>query len=173
MMLEIMNDDRLRDELKHWLTLRREDIRSCWNKELIPTKAQQLSATDASSFAGGIVILDEKEGSANCYQFSETMARRPICEKEAHAILRMLRDNPNKFRNRQICHFCDNQVVCHSFRNLGSSNPEMNDLIRAIYMELHRLKSRMNVYWCSTKIMMADKESRTIVYSEGKVLEKL
>lgn len=107
--LHIPNDDRLRDELRLWQNMEADQIRSIWNRDLIPTQATIRSFTDASSHSGGMVIIDTNHGRAACFQFSESFARRPIAEKEAYAIWRMLQENPDAFYQKSITHFCDNQ----------------------------------------------------------------
>lgn len=49
---------------------------------------------------------------------------------------------------------------------MGSSNAYINDLIRAIYLRLQELRASMRIYWISTTLMLADKESRMIIFSE-------
>ena len=78
----------------------------------------------------------------------------------------MLKKHWTKFQNKHVVHFCDNQTVVHSYKNMGSSIPELNCLIRQIYELLQNLGSTMSINWCSTDLMLADAESRTISYSE-------
>ena len=112
--LEVHNDARLREEIQKWLEFDLSELKSCWNKELHPSQTKITSFADASSFAGGIVIMDRKLGAATCYQFSEDMARKSIAHKEADAILRMLRTFRIQLSNKYIIHFCDNQVIIAS-----------------------------------------------------------
>ena len=158
---------RLFEELREWLEMRLIKLKRCW--ELPPIEATDRKSchtfTDASTHASGWVTISDNKISNQTLYFSEADQQEIICIKEAKAILQMLTFNKN-LANKRIHHYCDNNNVVLAYRNLGSRNSKLNDLIRAIYYKLHQMNSSMHISWIASALMVADMESRIIDYNE-------
>ena len=138
------NEDLAR-EFQVWLGMEQVKMVHVWRPEMLKNeKPIQISFTDASIFAWGIVFFD-KNGRKRRYTryIGENLVDQPIHIKEAAAIVMMLTDNPDEFKDCTMVHYCDNEGVVHGYRNMGTSTPELTKWIIRIYEILHQLKSVM------------------------------
>lgn len=158
---------KLKNELHEWIKLDFLEMRHQWcpiyNNDNQPYK---VSFTDASLFAIGIKIQYKNNIYSYTEYFSEADQAKPICQKEAIAILKMLQKCKNVLANTTLVHFCDNTNVCFAYKGLGTKNRPLNDIIIDIYRQLHNMNSSLKMYWCSTKLQLADLPSRTVNWNE-------
>ena len=82
--------------------------------------------------AAGIVFFDQNRKLEETLHFPENLQNKNIAQKEAIAILWMLQRHQAAFKQKHIIQFCDNQIVCWAYKNFGSSNTALNDIIREI-----------------------------------------
>ena len=157
----------LRVELNRWLESNIIQYSQSWLPKKIIHSNTVVSFSDSSNMAVGWVIHESpgKTISKTRY-FEEKFHERIIAIKEAIAILKMLEQNENLFKNKHIVHYCDNMNVCYAYQNQGTSNTALNEFVTNIYIKLHEINSTLNIYWVSTRCMSADLESRTIIRSE-------
>ena len=158
---------KLLEELLEWIKLDVLKMRHTWwpvlNQDHRPYK---VTFTDSSLFAIGVKIqIDQKFYSYTEY-FNEKDQNRPICQKEALAIIAMLRKFTTVLANTILVHFCDNTNVVHAFNGLGTKNRPLNLLITEIYKLLRQMNSTMKMYWCSTTLQLADEPSRQVNWNE-------
>ena len=165
---KIYLDAALRAELEEWLKLDYLQMKHCWKNEINPLEPLfRLSFTDSSSFSASTVIfLTDGTTITKQWFFAEDTQPLPIYYKEGLAILWMLRFFPEKFQDRQITHFCDNQNIVASYNNLGSKVGLLNEIITNIYKELHKLNATLTMFWISTHHQLADESSRHISWNE-------
>ena len=158
---------KLKNELHEWIKLDFLEMRHQWcpvyNNDNQPFK---VSFTDSSLFAIGIKIQYQNNIYSYTEYFSEADQAKPICQKEALAILKMLQKCENVLANTTLVHFCDNTNVCFAYKGLGTKNRPLNDIIIDIYRQLHNMNSSLKMYWCSTKLQLADLPSRKIDWNE-------
>ena len=154
-------------ELREWIKLDFLQMKNSWwpinNKDHRPHK---VSFTDSSLFAIGVKIQFDNKFYSYTEYFSERDQNIPICQKEAIAILRMLYKCEKVLANTILVHFCDNTNVVHAYNGLGTKNRPMNQLITKIYVKLREMNSTIKMYWCSTKLQLADQPSRIIDMNE-------
>ena len=165
--MQIQLRPKLKEELFEWIKLDFLQMRHMWrpiyNNDNQPYK---VTFTDASLFAIGIKIQYQNKIFSYTEYFNETDQAKPICQKEAIAILKMLQKCKNVLANTNIVHFCDNQNVVFGYKGLGTKNRALNDYIVQIYKFLHNINSSLKMYWCSTKLQLADEPSRRINWNE-------
>ena len=158
---------KLIEELQEWIKLDFLEMRHNWcpinNKDNQPFK---VTFTDSSTFAIGIKIQYKNKIYSYTEYFNEADQAKPICQKEAIAILKMLQKCENVLANTILVHFCDNTNVCFAYKGLGTKNRPLNDIIILIYKQLHKMNSSMKLYWCSTKLQLADYPSRKVDWNE-------
>ena len=158
---------KLKNELHEWIKLDFLEMRHQWcpvyNNDNQPFK---VSFTDSSLFVIGIKIQYQNNIYSYTEYFSETDQAKPICQKEALAILKMLQKCEKVLANTTLVHFCDNTNVCFAYKGLGTKNRPLNDIIIDIYRRLHNMNSSLKMYWCSTKLQLADLPSRKIDWNE-------
>ena len=165
--MKIILRPELKRELLEWISLDFLQMRHTWwpvmNKDNRPYK---VSFSDSSLFAIGIKIQYDNRFYQYTEYFSETEQNLPICQKEAIAIYKMLCKCKKVLANTIIVHFCDNTNVVHGYNGLGSRNRAMNNWILKIYTILREMNSTLKMYWCSTKLQLADGPSRKIDLNE-------
>ena len=138
-------NSKLEKEFEVWLKMDQLKMSHVWRPEMLQMeKPSRVSFTDASIFAWGIVFFTTN-GKRRRYTkyIPEEFIDQPIHIKEILAIIMMLKDNPEEFREATIVHYCDNQSVALGYKNLGVSSPELNYWITQLYEKLHELKSVM------------------------------
>ena len=157
----------LKNELIEWIKLDFLKMRHSWwptlNKDQRPYK---VTFTDSSTFAIGVKIQFDNKFYQYTEYFSENEQNLPICQKEAIAIYKMLHKCNQILANTILIHFCDNSNVVHGYNGLGSKNRPMNEWILKIYKILREMNSTLKMYWCSTKLQLADQPSRQINMNE-------
>ena len=127
----------------------------------------RLSFTDASSFAASAVVFtDQEDALIKQWFFDEDTQAEPIYLKEALAIYWQLEDFRAELSSKRLIHFCDNQVVVLAFNGQGSKTPKLQNIIKLIYVKLHKMGSRLVLYWVNTENQLADEASRFIDYNE-------
>ena len=158
---------KLEEELREWIKLDFLKMRHGWqpinNTDNQPYK---ITFTDSSLFAIGIKIQYNNRIYSYTEYFDEIDQARPICQKEALAILRMLQKCYKVLANTILVHFCDNTNVVYAYKGLGTRNRTLNGIIVQIYKQLHKMNSSLKMYWCSTKLQLADEPSRKIDWGE-------
>ena len=169
-------DAKLKTELSEWLKLhflkmRNKFVHTTDNDE---DMVNRLTFTDASSFSASAVVFTEKEDAdIKQWFFDEKLQAEPIFVKEGLAILWMLTDFRADLSSKRIIHFCDNQVVVHTYNGLGTKTENLQDIIRSIYIELDKMGSKLVLYWINTHNQLADEASRFIDYNEEFIPSKL
>ena len=157
----------LKEELFEWIKLDFLKMSNTWwpilNADKRPYK---VSFTDSSLFAIGVKIQFDNKFYQYTEYFSELEQKLPICQKEAIAIYKMLHKCKSVLANTILIHFCDNTNVVFGYNGLGSKNRQMNHWIIKIYKVLREMNSTLKMYWCSTKLQMADQPSRKIDFNE-------
>ena len=165
--MQIVLRPKLKEELFEWIKLDFLQMRHMWrptfNKDNLPCK---VTFTDASLFAIGIKVQYQNKMYAYTEYFNENDQAKPICQKEAIAIIKMLQKCKDVLANTIIVHFCDNQNVVYAYNGLGTKNRKLNHYIVQIYKILHNLNSSLKMYWCSTRLQLADEPSRKINWNE-------
>ena len=89
-----------------------------------------------------------------------------IAEKEAQAIILMLTKFGPRLKSKNLAHFCDNQIVYYAYKNYGSPNMKMNDLMRRIFELLDEYKILLKMFWVPSALMQADQPSRVVCMNE-------
>ena len=117
-----------------------------------------LLASDASANNAGYYI----DGRVVSVEFSEEEKLRPIAEREALAVSRLLKAVVVEGCDYYL--LCDNTSVCGAFRNGRSSNEFIRQLIVEVTYLLYSKSSRLKVRWISTSAMapLADNPSRRV-----------
>ena len=164
--LKIKIDHELRQELEEWLKFDHLQMKNCFLKDLTLSDTDYIvTYTDASSFALGMNILVKPEIVYSCF-LTEEQQQWPIHLKEALAILHMIKNFENLFKNKSLIHFCDNEGVVKSYKGQGSRDEQLTKLIIKIYRHLKIINAHLYMYWCSTTVQKADEPSRTLNYDE-------
>ena len=154
-------------ELSEWIKLDFLQMRHTWWPTLnTDQRPYKVTFTDSSLFAIGVKIQHNNKVYAYTEYFNERDQQRPICQKEAIAIIKMLRKFRKYLQNSILVHFCDNTNVVYAYNGLGTKNVALNNLITEIYILLREMNSTIKMYWCSTTLQMADEPSRKINYNE-------
>ena len=165
MQIELTSD--LRVELEEWIKLDFLQMRHTWwpvlNKDNRPYK---VTFTDSSLFAIGIKIQYDNRLYSYTEYFDEWDQPKPICQKEAIAILKMLHKCEKVLANTILVHFCDNTNVVYAYNGLGTKNRPLNEIIVKIYKKLKAMNTTLKMYWCSTTLQLADQPSRQIDMNE-------
>ena len=115
-------------------------------------------ASDSSSSSFGFFIDGQTIGG----DFSAADQARPICEKEALALSKLI-----KFVVQPDTDFtllCDNSVACSAFSKGRSTNAFISELVAEVRILLNKLNSRIKIVWVSTLTMtsLADPPSRGV-----------
>ena len=153
----------LKQELCEWIKMENITKESVWRKDIVSTmnKKFTLSFSDSSLFATGVVIVRNRTQFTTFTEyFTEDFQSAPIHVKEIYAILVMLEKCQN-LEEKEILHFCDNLAVVYAFKNQGIRCKFTNRILKLIFEKLKTLKSDLKVYWISTKLQLADWESRS------------
>ena len=138
-------NEKLKTEFNVWLNLEQVHMVHVWRPEMLHLeRPSRVSFTDASIFAWGIVYFTTT-GKRKRYTkyIPEEYIDQPIHIKEVLAIIMMLREDPDEFRESTVVHYCDNQSVALGYKNLGVPSPELNHWITKLYEILNGLKSVM------------------------------
>ena len=154
-------------ELLEWIKLDFLKMRHIWWPTLnTDNRPYKVTFTDSSLFAIGVKIQIDHQFYSYTEYFNERDQNRPICQKEALAILAMLRKFQKELANSILIHFCDNTNVVYAFKGLGTKNRPLNAIITEIYKLLRVMNTTMKMYWCSTTLQLADEPSRQVNWNE-------
>ena len=168
----------IKSEIKKWLTKRNITTERKWQSltydkvkilsKITDSNAEVVIATDASTFAGGIVTGEGSNVVTTTFYWREDQQAEPIHLKEAWAIQYALEQNKLSLSGKSVLLECDNMGVVKTFK-FGSKNEKLNKIITECHEIAIDNNFRVEIVWVPTDAQRADEPSRLITAAESEL----
>ena len=179
-------DKETKTEIRNWITKTSITTERKWQSltydrvRLISSLSEKTAditiATDASTFAGGIVGDNALGNNVTTFYWKKDEIEEPIHIKEALALKYALLQNKQSLSGKSVLLECDNMGVVKTFQ-FGSKNKKLNAVITECHEIAIENNFKIQIIWVPTTEQKADEPSRLITQAEAElskiIFEKL
>ena len=171
-------DKETKEEISKWISKSSITTERRWQNltfdrvKLITSLSEKTAditiATDASTFAGGIVGDEKLGNNITTFYWKDAEINEPIHIKEALALKYALEQNRLSLSGKSVLLECDNMGVVKTFQ-FGSKNKKLNDIITQCHEVAIDYNFKIQIIWVPTDSQKADEPSRLLTTAENEL----